>query len=194
MQKRGLQVWEEDDYHHTQSGALTHCSPWSSFLDAELVQSVSAKWTGTQACSTRDSTAVHRTPMCPWRSRLAEHLFACPRQCVSACVVCSWQTYSTSVKKRVATWNPVNSMYPSSLVHHSSSLTIAQRPASEHAVPYACCFSGKHCPMMDSWGFELQHCAVTVTIIHTLEDWRVIELWPLMKSLHLAALVHICIL
>lgn len=74
----------------------------------------------------RDSTVVRRTCMCPWRSRLAEHYFACPRQCVSACVVCSWQTYCTSVKMQAATWCTVNSMYPSSPVYHSSSLTIAQ--------------------------------------------------------------------
>lgn len=111
---------------------------------------------------------------------------ACPRQCVSACVVCSWQTYCTSVKMQAATWSTVNSAFPSSPVYHSSSLTIAQGPTgiNTHSL-YPCCFSSKHCPVMDSWGFELQRCAVTVTIIQTLEDWRVIELWPVMEFLQL---------
>ncbi len=56
-----------------------------------------------QAYLTRDSAVVRRTCMCPWRSRLAEHHPACPRQCVSACVFCSWQTYCTSVKMQAAT-------------------------------------------------------------------------------------------
>lgn len=81
-------------------------------------------------CITRDSVAIRRTCMCPWRSRLAERRSACPQQCVSACVVCIWQTYCASVKMQAATWSTVNSMYPSSHVHHSSSLTIAQGPTS----------------------------------------------------------------
>lgn len=138
------------------------------------------------ACITRDSAVLRWPCMCLWRSRLAEHYFACLRQCVSACVVCSWQTYCTSVKMQAATWSTVNSMYPSSPVHHSSSLTIAQSPTSNNT------HSPIHVVLVANivqWWivevFELQWCAVTVTIIQTLEDWRVIELWPVMEFLHL---------
>lgn len=48
-----------------------------------------------------------------------------------------------------------------------------------------CCSTGKRRPMMDGWAFGLQRRTVTVTIIHTLEDWRVIELCPVMEFLHL---------
>lgn len=97
------------------------------FLDGSISQSVSADHA---AMFKRDSTVVRMTCMCPWRSGLAEHYFACPRQCVSACVVCSWQTYCASVKMQAATWNTVNSVYPSPPVYHSSSLSIAQRRTS----------------------------------------------------------------
>lgn len=48
------------------------------------------------------------------------------------------------------------------------------------------CVSGRPRPPTVCWGFELLCCAVTVTIIQTLEDWRVIELWPLMEFLYLS--------
>ena len=129
---------------------------------------------------------LRRTCMCPWRSWLAEHFLSCPRQCVSACVVCSWQTYCTSVKMQAATWSTVNSMYPSSPVHHSSSLTIAHSPAGINT--HSPIHVDLEANIVQWWiveVFELQWCAVTVTIIQTLEDWRVIELWPVMEFLHL---------
>ena len=151
-----------------------------------------------QACLTRDSAVVRRTCMCPWRSWLAEHYFACPRQCVSACVVCSWQTYCTSVKMQAATWSTVNSMYPSSPVHHSSSLTIAQSPSSINThSPYPCCFSSKHCPVMDSWGFWIA--AMCSHSDHYPDTWRLKSYWTLATDgisafVHLEAQIHICIL
>lgn len=50
---------------------------------------------------------------------------------------------------------------------------------------------------MDGRGFGLLLRAVAVTIIHTLQDWRVIELWTLMEFLRLRARkleFHICML
>ena len=78
------------------------------------------------------------TCMCPWRRGLAEHYGACPRRCISVCLVWSWQTYCTSVKMQAATWSPVNSMYPASAVHHSSSLTIAQGLSRINAHSFIC--------------------------------------------------------
>lgn len=125
---------------------------------------------------------MHRTCMYPWRSRPAEHYSAC----VSAGVVCSWQTYCTSVKMQAATSMQCEKYVtilscPSLIITYNST----EPSLYQHAIPYPCCFSGKHCPVMDSWAFELQQCAVTVTIIQTLEDWRVIELCPVMEFLHL---------
>ena len=110
-------------------------SYWATMVPSDVLHlfewspSVPAHHTG---MFRRDSAVVRLTCMCPWRSGLAEHYFACPRQCVSACVVCSWQTYCASVKMQAATWSTVNSVYPSPPVYHSSSLTIATE-ASTHA-------------------------------------------------------------
>lgn len=127
-------------------------------------------------CITRDSVAIRRTCMCLWRSRLAEHCFACPQQCVSACVVCIWQTYCTSVKMQAATWSTVNSMYPSSHVHHSSSLTIAQGPTSINT-----------------------HSFIHVVLVANIVQWWIVEVlncsdvqlqWPLSRHLKTEELLN----
>lgn len=119
---------------------------------------------------------IRRTCMCPWRSRLAEHYSACPRQCVSACVVCSWQTYCTSVKMQAATRSTVNSMYPSSPVHHSSSRTIAQGPTSIN-----------------------MHSLIHVVLVANIVQWWIVEAlncsdvqsqWPLSRYLKTEELLN----
>lgn len=76
-----------------------------------------------------------------------------------------------------------------SLIFHDNSAAADQHRHTQHPHPTLptspCCFSGKQCPMMDGWAFGLRRRSVTVTIIHTLEDWRVIELCPVMEFLHL---------
>lgn len=130
----------------------------------------------TKVCFTRDSAAVRRTCMCPWRSRLAEQRSACPRHCVSACVVCSWQTYCRSVKMQAATWSTVNSMYPSSPVHHSSSLTIAQGPTNNNMHSLMCVALVAH--TVQWWIVEVLNCS------------DVQSQWPLSRHLKTGELLN----
>lgn len=100
--------------------------------------------------------------------------------------VCGWQTYCSSVEMQAATQSTVNSMYPSSPVYHSSLLTIARGPTGIGTHPLVRVVLVAN--IVQWWMvevFELRRCAVTVTIIQTLEDWRVIELWPVMEFLQL---------
>lgn len=120
----------------------------------------------------RVSAVVH----CPWRSWLADHYFACPRQCVSACVVCGWQTYCSSVEMQAATWSTVNSMYPSSPVYHSSLLTIAHGPSGIHT-----------------------HSLIRVVLVANIVRWWIVEFlncsdvqsqWPLSRHLKTEELLN----
>lgn len=108
--------------------------------------------------------------------RLAEQHSACPRQCVSACVVCNWQTYCTSVKMQAATRSTVNSMYPSSPVHQSSSLTIAQSPTHSNT-----------------------HSPIHVVLVASVVRWWMVEVlncsdvqsqWPLSRHLKTEELLN----
>lgn len=156
------------------------------FYHAKTFQSVPAAY---RAMYERVSTVVRRTCMWPWRSPLAEHYPACPRQCVSAWAVCSWQTYCTSVKMQAATWSTVNSMYPSSAVYHSSSPTIAQSPTGiNKACLYLCYFSGKNFPVMEQMRFWIA--AMYSHSDHYLHTWRLKRHWTLATD-GISAIVHL---
>lgn len=89
---------------------------------------------------------------------------------------------SCHIERREKSVQPSSPVYHSSLLSHNS--TAADR--HQHAAPPIHVVSvAKQCPVMDGWAFGLQQRAATVTIIHTLEDWRVIELCPVMEFLHL---------